>query len=96
MTAYPNLNWWDALGGIATTFTTTPASTAPIDMLDMYRNVAADPEYLAMWAKMAQQTPSSHQRKLAEAKVWLGSRWILHPANAVKRKVLAVRHGGTL
>ncbi len=56
------------------------------DMLDMYRNIANDPEYWVTWATMVQAEPSAHERKLAEAKAWLGSKWVLHPHNAVKRK----------
>lgn len=55
-------------------------------MLDIQRSAEGDPHWLEFFREFVQSVPSSRERKIAEAKAWLGSKWVLHPANAVKRK----------
>jgi hypothetical protein len=55
------------------------------DMLDIFRSAGSD-AYWDIYLPIIQAVPDSRERKLAEAKAWLGSKWVLHPHNAVKRK----------
>ncbi len=62
------------------------------DMLDIFRGTGCDP-YWDVYVPIIQNAPDSRERKLAEAKAWLGSKWVLHPHNAVKRKTHNVGAG---